>query len=53
MGKSAVPIFETLTFFCIHPPREKTQVSSNFTFINYKRIFKALVKDHLPESDTN
>lgn len=53
MGKSAVPILETLAISCIYPPREKAQVSSKFTFINYKWALKALVKDHLPESDAN
>lgn len=53
MEKSAVPILETLSISCVYPPREKAQVSSKFIFVNYKWILKALIKDHLPESDTN
>lgn len=53
MEKSVIPILETLSISCVYQPREKTQVSSKFTFINYKWISKALIKDYLPESDTN
>lgn len=51
MEKSAVPILEILSISYVYPPRQKTEASSKFTFMNYKWIFKALIKDHLPESD--
>lgn len=53
MEKSAVPILEILNISCVYPPRERTQMNSKFTFINYKWIFKALIKDYLQETDTN